>query len=85
MTGWFIVIYHRRTFTGWTGSIMGCEQRTQRRKGILFTEGNGANEEIPWLPSLASVNKHHQIDRKYQDPLAPQRLCVSALKNTMGS
>jgi len=30
MTGWFIVIYHRRTFTGWTGSLMGCEQR---RKG----------------------------------------------------
>jgi len=26
----FIVIYHHRTFTGWTGSIMGCEQRTQR-------------------------------------------------------
>ena len=32
MTGWFIVIYHRRTFTGWTGSLMGCEQRTQRGK-----------------------------------------------------
>ena len=30
MTGWFIVIYHRRTFTGWTGSLMGCELRTQR-------------------------------------------------------
>src|SRR5438067_3051194 len=30
MTGWLIVIYHRRTFTGWTGSLMGCEQRTQR-------------------------------------------------------
>jgi N-6 DNA Methylase len=26
MTGWLIVIYHRRTFTGWTASIMGCEQ-----------------------------------------------------------
>jgi hypothetical protein len=26
MTGWFIVIYHRRTFTGWTGSLMGCER-----------------------------------------------------------
>src|SRR2546422_7199402 len=25
ITGWFIVIYHRRTFTGWTGSLMGCE------------------------------------------------------------
>src|SRR5436189_6482066 len=25
MTGWFIVIYHRRTFTGWTGSLMGCD------------------------------------------------------------
>ena len=27
MTGWLIVIYHHRTFTGWTGSLMGCEQR----------------------------------------------------------
>src|SRR5438552_18065869 len=25
ITGWLIVIYHRRTFTGWTGSLMGCE------------------------------------------------------------
>jgi hypothetical protein len=32
MTGWFIVSDHRRTFTGWTGSLMGCEQKTQRRK-----------------------------------------------------
>src|SRR2546426_798597 len=32
MTGWFIVIYHRRTFTDWTGSRMGCEQRTQRQR-----------------------------------------------------
>jgi hypothetical protein len=30
MTGWLIVIYHRRTFTGWTGSLMGCEQRSPR-------------------------------------------------------
>jgi len=30
MTGWLIVIYHRRTFTGWTGSLMGCEQKTQK-------------------------------------------------------
>ena len=33
MTGWFIVIYHRRTFTGWTGSLMGCEQRAQSSQG----------------------------------------------------
>src|SRR6266566_2225528 len=25
ITGWFIVIYHRRTFSGWTGSLVGCE------------------------------------------------------------
>jgi hypothetical protein len=31
MTRWFIVIYHRRTSTGWTGSLMGCEQRKQTR------------------------------------------------------
>jgi len=30
MTTWLIVIYHRRTFTGWTGSLMGCEQKTQK-------------------------------------------------------
>ena len=29
-TRWFIVIYHRRTFTGWTGSLMGCERITQK-------------------------------------------------------
>src|SRR5207248_5759859 len=29
MTGWLIVIYHRRTFAGWTGSLMGCELSTQ--------------------------------------------------------
>ena len=26
ITGWFIVIYHRRTFTGWTDGLMGCER-----------------------------------------------------------
>ena len=25
ITGWLIVIYHRLTLTGWTGSLMGCE------------------------------------------------------------
>lgn len=29
MTGWLIAIYHRRTCTGWTGSLMGCEQRRE--------------------------------------------------------
>src|SRR2546425_2608059 len=29
MTEWLIVICHCRTFTGWTDSLMGCEQRTQ--------------------------------------------------------
>src|SRR4029077_6910329 len=32
MTRWFLVIYHRRTFTGWTGSIMGCEQMNSDRR-----------------------------------------------------
>ena len=27
MTGWLIVIYHRRTSTGWTGSLMGCTRK----------------------------------------------------------
>ncbi|MGO9203031.1 MAG: hypothetical protein ACLQM8_21135 [Limisphaerales bacterium] len=26
MTGWLIVIYHRRTFTGWTVGLMGCKR-----------------------------------------------------------
>src|SRR6266516_348863 len=30
MTEWLIVIYHCRTFTGRTDSLMGSEQRTQR-------------------------------------------------------
>src|SRR2546425_196442 len=30
MTKWLIVNYHCRTFAGWTDSLMGCEQRTQR-------------------------------------------------------
>src|SRR5260370_19261039 len=33
MTEWLIVTYHCRTFTGWTGSLMGCEQGTQRSRG----------------------------------------------------
>ena len=32
MTVWFIVIYHSRTCIGWTGSLMGCEQRSQGKK-----------------------------------------------------
>jgi hypothetical protein len=32
LTGWLIVIYHRRTFTGWTASIMGCEQMDTDQK-----------------------------------------------------
>src|SRR5213592_1377076 len=38
MTGWFIVIYHRRTFTGWTGSLMGCEQRRKDAKAQRFLD-----------------------------------------------
>src|SRR5260370_38139569 len=32
MTEWLIVTYHCRTFTGWTGSLMGCKQRRQDAK-----------------------------------------------------
>src|SRR5260370_41922424 len=32
MTEWLIVTYHCRTFTGWTGSLMGCEQRRKEAK-----------------------------------------------------
>src|SRR6266516_5655328 len=34
ITGWLIVIYHRRTFTGWTGSLMGCEQMNTDEHGF---------------------------------------------------
>ena len=34
ITRWFIVNYHRRPLTGWTGSLMGCERRAQRRGRI---------------------------------------------------
>src|SRR5260370_38070283 len=46
MTEWLIVTYHCRTFTGWTGSLMGCEQRTQIGKQ---TEGQ-ANRRHPQSP-----------------------------------
>jgi hypothetical protein len=36
MTGWFVVIYHRRTFTGWTGSIMGCERIYADQNGLCW-------------------------------------------------
>jgi len=26
ITGWLIINYHRRTFTGWTVGLMGCER-----------------------------------------------------------
>ena len=35
MTRWFIVIYHRRTFTGRTGSLMGCEQSRKEKRVCL--------------------------------------------------
>src|SRR6266446_8391772 len=37
MTEWLIVTYHCRTFTGWTGSLMGCEQRTQSAQSQRIT------------------------------------------------
>ena len=40
MTRWFIVIYHRRTCTGRTGSLMGCEQRSQRKLCSAFLCAN---------------------------------------------
>ena len=64
MTGWFIVIYHRRTFTGWTGSIMGCERisrilteaiRTTLHKSFRSVRKcAGARVCDPQQPSLAS-------------------------------
>ena len=29
-------VYHRRTFTGWTGSLMGCERRNAEEKSFFF-------------------------------------------------
>src|SRR5882672_6030608 len=49
-----IVIYHHRTFTGWTGSRMGCKQRTQRRKKTGYSETDGGKkrsaERRLWVP-----------------------------------
>src|SRR2546428_8858133 len=36
MTEWLIVIYHCRYFTGWTGSLFGCQQGSQRRELYSF-------------------------------------------------
>jgi len=42
MTRWFIVIYHRRILTGWTGSLVGLR--------------NGENgEESEWKSPVALV------------------------------
>ena len=45
LTGWIIVIYHRRTSTGWTASIMGCE-RISAERGAPGPSAKG----VPGLP-----------------------------------
>jgi hypothetical protein len=37
MTVWFIVIYHRRTLTGWTNSLTGCERINTNNAGANFS------------------------------------------------
>src|SRR6266542_2996556 len=52
MTGWLIVIYHRRTFTGWTGSLMGCEQ--------MNTDGHRFLTRLK--PRSLGENEHELMD-----------------------
>src|SRR6266699_7230676 len=52
ITGWFIVIYHRRTFTGWTGSLMGCELIFANESEFSFSDsciaaGCGQHRFVP--------------------------------------
>ena len=49
MTGWFIVIYHRRTFTGWTGSLMGCKRMTRIRKREVIRVIRGTLLGLPGI------------------------------------
>ena len=70
MTRWFIVIYHRRTFTGRTGSLMGCEQsRKDARETFLFF--------APWRlcvfalkPLAHSINPHQHRRRLFESEVA---------------
>src|SRR6266850_108591 len=62
MTGWFIVIYHRRTFTGWTGSIMGCERITRMTRIMQLIRLGGSlalprRREFLWL-----LNHVHRVE-----------------------
>src|SRR5437867_5489997 len=59
MTGWFIVIYHRRTFTGWTGSLMGCEPmhaNTDSSRGFASIGGSKLDlfATCFWVQGLSS-------------------------------
>src|ERR1035441_10535993 len=72
MTGWFIVIYHRRTSTGWTGSLMGCEQRRkygpgfrgQRMEPNLPTTQEAHPGGLPALPGPYSPPRRKPAGRK---------------------
>ena len=58
MTEWLIVIYHCRYFTGWTGSLMGCEQRhrdTEEHMKMPFVQ-------IQRLAPALQQNLIHRLD-----------------------
>jgi hypothetical protein len=42
IAGWLLVIYHHRTFTGWTVSLMGCERIDTNSEGMLPATGRFA-------------------------------------------
>src|SRR2546427_4975456 len=48
-----IVIYHHRTFTGWTGSRMGCKQRSQR-PGLLPVKSLCVSVSL-WFGSFSTL------------------------------
>ena len=81
MTGWLIVIYHRRTFTGWTGSLMGCEQRTSPR---VAEAKLSQRDSVPTLASSAT-SALDRISCLFGCGSVALCLCVETLLNSYGS
>src|SRR5437667_5440460 len=87
MTGWLIVIYHRRTFTGWTGSLMGCEQRRKdtEKQGIAFEHTNWIPALSPRFPALGATcgsrppTIHNGVESLHVAPLCNHAAVKSSL------
>ena len=77
ITGWFIVIYHHRTFTGWTGSLMGCERNT--RKGRRKTTDGTDGKERP--QNTQNTQKNCRRERKEHKEGSNHELLSAAGRN----